>query len=109
MKVSLAKIIFTFMDEFFLAEAAGKEFLPSSKCIRDRWSICESCEHFDEIEEGCRYCGCYLPARIRDQWGDCPLDKWISNSEEWEAKYYEYCKNIIIDKYPEMEECLNES
>lgn len=96
------------MDEYFLAEVEGDQFLPSSKCIRERWSICESCEYFDEPEEGCKYCGCYIPSKINDQWGDCPLDKWISNSEEWENSHYNTIKDKIIHKYPEMEDELNE-
>ena len=101
----LNELIFKFMDEFFLLE--GNESLyASSSCQKERWSICQGCEHFDESEEGCKECGCYLPHKIKDQWGDCPLDKWISNDEEWKNTYYNRLKDVIIDKYPEYQELI---
>ena len=73
---------------------------------KKRWSICEGCEHFDAPEEGCKECGCYLPHKIKDPWGDCPLDKWISNDEEWKNKHYNQLKDVIIEKYPEYQEFI---
>lgn len=93
-------LVFKFLDEFFLNESSGEQFHSSSNCQKERWSICESCEHYDEPEEGCKYCGCYLPHKIKDPWGDCPLDKWISNDEEWKNSHYDKLKSVIIDKYP---------
>ena len=61
----LATIVFHFLDEFFL-EASGKNWMSSKNCQKERWSICESCEYFDEPEEGCKKCGCYLPHKIAD-------------------------------------------
>ena len=101
----LNELIFKFMDEFFLKERETL-FDSSKKCQKERWSICHACEHFDEPEEGCKECGCYLPHKIKDQWGDCPLDKWISNDEEWKSKYYNELKDVIIEKYPEYQELI---
>lgn len=98
-----SQLIFHFIDEFFLEEAKGKEFPPSEECQQQRWSICESCEHFDEEHKACKYCHCYLPNKVNDQWGDCPLDKWISNSDRWNEEYYDYLKQKIISKYPELD------
>ena len=103
----LATIVFRFLDEFFLQEASGKEWMASKNCQKERWSICDECEYFDEPEEGCKYCGCYLPHKIKDPFGDCPLDKWISNSEQWYDEDYDYLKQLIIEKNPELKEYLN--
>ena len=100
--VKLATIVFHFLDEFFLQESDGKVWESSKNCQKERWSICDGCEYFDEPEEGCKYCGCYLPHKIKDPFGDCPLDKWISNSEEWHNEHYEYLKSKIIEKNPEL-------
>ena len=105
--VKLSTIVFRFLDEFFLQEASGKEWRASKKCQKERWSICDECEYFDEPEEGCKYCGCYLPHKIKDPFGDCPLDKWISNSEQWYDEDYDYLKQLIIEKNPELKEYLN--
>ena len=105
--VKPATIVFRFLDEFFLQEASGKEWSASKNCQKERWSICDECEYFDEPEEGCKYCGCYLPHKIKDPFGDCPLDKWISNSEQWYDEDYDYLKQLIIEKNPELKEYLN--
>jgi len=100
--VKLSTIVFHFLDEFFLQESDGKVWSASKNCQKERWSICDECEHFDEPEEGCKYCGCYLPHKIKDPFGDCPLDKWISNSEQWTDEHYDYLKSKIIEKNPEL-------
>ena len=100
-------LVFKFMDEFFLQEAQ-MPFLSSSTCQKERWEICQACEHFDEPEEGCRACGCYLPHKIKDPWGDCPFDKWISNDEEWKNTHYNQLKEIIIEKYPDYEHIIGQ-
>jgi hypothetical protein len=102
----LRDLVFKFLDEFFLAEIEEGSFSASSQCQKQRWEMCQSCEHFDEVEEGCRYCGCYLPHKIKDPWGDCPLEKWISNDEEWNHTHYERLKATIIQKYPDYEHII---
>ena len=103
--MELKDLVFKFMDEFFLQEI-HHPFTSSSNCQKERWTICEGCEHVDESEELCRACGCYLPYKIKDPWGDCPLDKWISNDEEWKNKHYQQLKETIIEKYPDYEHII---
>lgn len=102
----MKELIFKFLDEFFLAEASDMVFSSSENCQSKRWSICESCEYYDEPEEGCKYCGCYLPHKIKDPWGDCPLDKWISDNEEWNDSHYDLIRNRIVEKYPEYKKII---
>lgn len=101
-----SELMFKFMDEFFLMEGDGDEFDVSKSCQKERWSICDSCEHFDEPGEGCMECGCYLPQKIKDQFGECPLDKWISNDEEWKNVYYYRVREKVIEKYPECQQII---
>ena len=77
-KVKLSDVIFHFMELFFLEESSGRVWGATSNCIKERWKLCEACEHYDEPEEGCKYCMCYLPNKIKDPFGECPLDKWLS-------------------------------
>ena len=105
--MELSDLVFKFMDEFFLQEVEHP-FYSSSDCQKERWKLCQSCEHFDEPEEGCKACGCYLPHKIKDPWGDCPLDKWISNDEEWKSTHYNQLKEIIIEKYPDYEHIIEQ-
>ena len=41
-------LVFKFMDEFFLQER-DESFYASKNCQKERWSICQACEHFDEL------------------------------------------------------------
>ena len=106
-KVKLSDVIFHFMELFFLEEASGRVWGASSNCIKERWKLCEACEHYDEPEEGCKYCMCYLPNKIKDPFGECPLDKWTANSEQWNETDYEIVKQRVIELNPEMEDYIN--
>lgn len=105
--MNLSQIVFHFLDEFFIQESLGNRYYASEFSQKERWKTCDSCEHFDEPEEGCKYCGCYLPHKIKDPFGSCPLDKWISNSDQWNAEHFDQIKNKLIEKYPELENELN--
>ena len=105
-KVKLSNVIFHFMELFFLEESGGRVWGASSNCIKERWKLCEACEHYDEPEEGCKYCMCYLPNKIKDPFGECPLDKWTANPEQWNETDYEIVKQRVLELYPELEEYI---
>jgi hypothetical protein len=105
--MNLSELIFNYLDEFFLQESMGKAFHTSNSCQKKRWEICESCVHYDEPEEGCKHCGCYLPHKIKDPFGSCPLEKWISDSEQWNEEHFDFIKNELIKRCPELEDELN--
>ena len=50
---------------------------------------------------------CYLPNKIKDPFGECPLDKWTANSEQWKETDYEIVKQRVIELYPEMGDYIN--
>ena len=41
-----------------------------------RYSICKSCEKFDNIHKKCRECGCYMPLKCKASWMKCPKGFW---------------------------------
>ena len=43
----LSKVIFHFMELFFLEEARGRRCRASETCKKERWSILEEYEHYD--------------------------------------------------------------
>lgn len=104
MTMEKSEIIFKYFEEFFLLESdPDASFVASSDCQEERWNLCKSCEHYDEQPQGCKYCGCYLPAKIKDQWGECPIDKWIADDRSWKESYYKQVRDQIIKKNPELE------
>lgn len=42
---------------------------------KKRINICISCEKFKKNKR-CLVCGCFMPAKVRNQYSKCPLKKW---------------------------------
>lgn len=43
---------------------------------KKRKFICESCEDFTKLNI-CKNCGCFMPAKWKFKYAECPLKKWI--------------------------------
>lgn len=106
--MNLSQFTFEFLNQFFIQESQGKFFHTSQKCQKDRWEICSKCEHFDEIEEGCKFCGCYLPHKTKDAFDSCPLKKWNINSEQWNDEHFNRIIEEMIQDKPELKDYLNQ-
>ena len=65
--------------------------------------ICRSCDSYDELENRCRECGCYVPGKARIILDSCPLNKWGVDSSNWEQKFSEIEKDMGLDNTPESE------
>jgi len=73
--------LFTFIKSFIWHIHCG---MPKSSqaLINQRFTICDSCDHFDQIKSICLDCGCNInKQRIfmnKLAWADqkCPLGKW---------------------------------
>lgn len=50
--------------------------ITSEKERNKRFSICEACEHFDELKTTCNKCGCYLVKKTSWRTSSCPIGKW---------------------------------
>jgi hypothetical protein len=42
----------------------------------ERAKICNECEHLNKVLSQCRKCGCWMPAKTRLNWAECPIGKW---------------------------------
>ena len=40
-----------------------------------RIKICRECEHYKMFM--CTQCGCFMPAKTRLKWAECPKQKWL--------------------------------
>lgn len=67
-------------------------FVPE-QTYKERMMICRGCEKYDEFENKCRECGCFLPAKARVILDSCPIGKWSADNEGWEIKF-----NDIVDE-----------
>lgn len=70
-----------------------KSLIVSDEIYNKRMGICKSCPKFDEKQNRCTECGCFLPIKAKFILDDCPLDKWQMNEDEWEQTF----KNILKD------------
>jgi len=47
---------------------------PPESYAQARLAICRTCEHYKMFV--CTQCGCFMPAKTRFKWTECPLKKW---------------------------------
>jgi hypothetical protein len=43
---------------------------------KKRKFTCESCEDFTKLNI-CKNCGCFMPAKWKFKYAECPLKKWV--------------------------------
>ncbi len=77
----------------YIHKNRGGPLTVSDEVYHERTSICKSCIKFDDLENKCMECGCYIPAKAKMIIDSCPLDKWRDMSSEWEETL-----NQIMDK-----------
>ena len=41
-----------------------------------RISICEGCEYFFKVTRQCKKCACFMDAKTKLRYAECPLGKW---------------------------------
>lgn len=76
----------------------------SPKVTEQRTKICKSCSHYQEKEQICGLCGCYVPAKSAQLFESCPVEKWMHDGEMWEKEYFEFFLSKVIEKHPEAEQ-----
>ncbi len=59
----------------------------SDDVYKERTQICKSCERFDDMENKCMECGCYIPGKARIILDSCPLNKWSADENSWQEKF----------------------
>lgn len=56
--------------------ASGNELKISELEAQKRLNTCKSCEFFDEVQQRCRKCGCYMAVKTYLKAEKCPIGKW---------------------------------
>jgi len=67
----------------------------SDETYKERIMTCKGCDKYNELENRCRECGCYVPAKAKIILDSCPLNKWKEENSNWE--------NIFQEMVTEME------
>lgn len=83
--VNLAKFTWQLMN--YIRENEGESLVVTDEVYKERVSICKGCEKYDEIENECLECGCYIPAKAKVVLDSCPLNKWTADEETWNERF----------------------
>jgi hypothetical protein len=103
----LPQFVFEFMNEFFLQEAEGTLLQTTTSCQKERLSKCYECKEYDEENDQCKSCGCFLPVKVKDPFANCPKKEWFANDERWRSFDYNELLNALIDRNPKWKKLLN--
>lgn len=101
--MNLSEFVFRIVEEM---ESARYPFHTTSDVESARLELCLSCEHYTEEDENCEQCGCYVPMKVKDVHGRCPVDKWSPDLKGWE-KYFDRFAKKVVEKYPTAEKWTN--
>jgi len=77
--------------------------LVSDEIYNQRLEICKSCEWYDETQNRCKECGCWLEQKARWSLDSCPQDKWVENGDAFINEHFDTLANQLLDKDKESE------
>lgn len=83
----------------YLHNNQGAPLMVSDEIYKERTAICKSCDKFDDLQNKCMECGCFIPAKAKLVLDSCPLNKWNDLGDQWENIF-----NGIMDKVEEEKE-----
>lgn len=66
----------------------------SDEVYKERLSICKSCNEYDEFENRCKECGCYVPGKAKIILDSCPLAKWSEDKDSWNEKFNKIAEDL---------------
>ncbi len=78
----------------------------SDEVYKERIMTCHSCDKYDELENRCKECGCFIPPKAKIILDSCPLGKWKEENGKWEETFNEIMNNMqnnSVDKSQESE------
>lgn len=85
----------------YIHENHSAVLFTSDDVYKQRTQICKSCDRFDDMENKCMECGCYIPGKARIILDSCPLNKWTADENSWQEKFEQ-----ITEKLDKKEEDL---
>lgn len=82
----------------YITKNEDKVLFVSDEVYKERIGICRTCDKYDELENRCRECGCYVPGKAKINIDSCPLKKWDVDASNWEEKFDNIQKELGLDK-----------
>lgn len=73
--------VFNLSKAIALQAAAGFPMC-SEKELADRNKVCSKCSSYDEKNNKCKECGCFLSLKARLKTSQCPLELWENLTEK---------------------------
>lgn len=94
----LAKELADFSWELilYIQENKNNVLFVSEDTYKERMMLCKSCDKYDELENKCLQCGCYVPGKTKIILDSCPLNKWGIDKESWYEKFDGILKDLDI-------------
>jgi len=82
----------------YIHNSKGGPLMVSDEIYKERTTICKSCIKFDDLENKCMECGCFVPAKAKMILDSCPLNKWKDLSGEWREVFNQIMKDTEENK-----------
>lgn len=76
---NLAKFTFELIKQSLRSGA----LLVSEEVKQQRLAVCKTCNWYDESQDRCRECGCYMDHKAGYALDSCPIDKWNESNSDW--------------------------
>jgi len=87
----------------YITKNEDKVLFVSDEVYKERTLICKSCDMYDELENRCRECGCYVPAKAKIILDSCPLNKWGVDSSNWKERFSDIQNDMGLDNTSESQ------
>jgi len=87
----------------YITKNQEKVLFVSDEIYKERTTICKSCNKFDDLENRCMECGCYIPAKAKLILDSCPLEKWGVDSSTWEERFSNIETDMGLTEPPKTE------
>jgi len=78
----------------YITNNQEKVLFVSYDVYKERITICKGCEKYEEFENRCKECGCYIPAKAKIILDSCPLNKWTADNSSWDKKFEEIAGDL---------------
>jgi len=78
----------------YIHEHQGEVLFVTEDVYKERISMCRGCDKYDEMENKCIECGCYIPAKARVVLDSCPLEKWTADKASWDERFEKITKEL---------------